>query len=44
MGSGLSLKISVEYHWLVGAARLSIASVRNGAAGSPLSRPFGPRK
>jgi hypothetical protein len=28
IASGLGLKASVEYHWLVGAARLSMASVR----------------
>ena len=34
MASGLGLKARVEYHWLVGAACFSIASVRSGAAGN----------
>ena len=44
MASGLSLKASVEYHWLVGAARLSRASVRKGARGSAGSPALGDRK
>lgn len=28
IGCGFALKMSVEYHWLVGAACLSMASVR----------------
>ena len=37
MGLGVGLKISVEYHWLVGAASFSMASVRKFATGGDLS-------
>jgi hypothetical protein len=37
----VALKATVEYHWLLGAACLRSASVRNGAAGGALSLPLG---